>query len=259
VESPPRLSVCEVFYESEEGQCGLNILPPGACAPMTKMKNTTVPRTLLATCLAVAACLGWSWAQTAPVAETNAVTAAVTPQSMDLLDDQQKLGPGDEVSYRVIEDQDEPRSLTVTDSGDLEIPYLGLAHAAGKTSLQLAKEIKTQLEKKLYYRASVIIALELVNKARVSGKVYVTGQVRNKGGFDLRAGETMTVTKAILNAGGFSDFSDKKHVHLIRKDANGQHTYTINVLNVWNKGKLEEDLAVQPDDFIVVPASLMNY
>lgn len=226
---------------------------------MTKMRTTTVLGTLLPTCLALAAGLSSSCAQTAPVVETNSVSAVEATQSMDMLDDQQKLGPGDEVTYRVIEDQDEPRPLTVTDSGDLDVPYMGLVHAAGKTSLQLAKEVKAQLEKKLYYRATVIISLELVNKARVSGKVYVTGQVRNKGGFDIRTGETMTVTKAILNAGGFSDFSDKKHVHLIRKDASGQHTYTINVLNVWNKGKLQEDMVVQPDDFIVVPASLMNY
>jgi len=67
----------------------------------------------------------------------------------------------------------------------------------------------------------VIIAIEVVNKTRVSGKVYVTGQVRNRGGFEIPGGETLTVSKAILNAGGFSDFSDKKNVRLIRKTANG--------------------------------------
>jgi polysaccharide biosynthesis/export protein len=192
-------------------------------------------------------------------AETNAVASLETAQSMDLLDDHHKLGPGDRVTYRVIEDQDDPRSLTITDSGDLEVPYLGLVHAVGKTSLQLAKEVKGRLEKQLYYQASVIIAVELVNKARVTGKVYVTGQVRNKGGYEIPAGESLTVSKAILNAGGFSDFSDKKNVHLIRKTAQGKQSFTVNVLNIWEKAKLEEDLVVQPDDLIVVPARLVNY
>jgi len=159
----------------------------------------------------------------------------------------------------VIEDQDEPRSLSVTDSGDLDVPYFGLVHAAGKTSLELAREIKAKLEKKLYYKASVIIALELVNKTRVTGKVYVTGQVRNKGGFPIPAGETVTVSKAILNAGGFSDFSDKKNVRLVRKTETGRKTYIVNVQDVWNKGRLDEDLVVRPDDLIVVPARLVNY
>ncbi|HEY5914231.1 MAG TPA: polysaccharide biosynthesis/export family protein [Verrucomicrobiae bacterium] len=195
----------------------------------------------------------------AGAAETNGVVLAETVKSMDLLDNRQTLGPGDRVTYRVIEDQDDPRSLTITDSGDLEVPYLGLVHAAGKTSLVLANEIKGLLEQKLYYQASVIVAVELANKTRVTGKVYVTGQVRNKGGYDIPAGETLTVSKAILNAGGFSDFSDKKNVRLIRKTAGGQQTFTINVLNVWDKSQLEQDLVVQPNDLIVVPARLVNY
>src|SRR5436190_15947359 len=150
---------------------------------------------------------------------------------------QQKLGPGDKLSYRVIEDQDESKSLTVTDSGHLDVPYLGLVQAAGKTTQQLSKEIKQVLEKDLYYQATVIIALELVNKTRTTGKVYVTGQVHNKGGFDIPGGETMTVSKAILAAGGFSDFSDKKNVRLIRKSANGTQTFVINVVEIWDKGK----------------------
>jgi len=201
-------------------------------------------------------CLGFD---PAAAVETNAVASLDTVKSMDLLDDHQKLGPGDRITYRVIEDEDEPRSLTITDSGDLEVPYFGLVHAAGKTSLQLAREVKALLEKQLYYQASVIIAVELVNKTRVTGKVYVTGQVRNKGGYEIPAGETLTVSKAILNAGGFSDFSDKKNVHVIRKTAQGKQSITVNVLNIWEKGKLEEDLAVQPGDLIVVPARLVNY
>ena len=97
------------------------------------------------------------------------------------------------------------------------------------------------------------------NKTRVTGKVYVTGQVRNKGGYEIPAGETFTVSKAILNAGGFSDFSDQRHVRLIRKTPQGNRTFTINVLNVWEKSNLEQDLVVQPDDMIVVPARLVNY
>src|SRR5262249_26122802 len=135
----------------------------------------------------------------------------------------------------------------------------GLVHAAGKTTFDLTRDVKARLEQKLYYRATVIIAVELVNKARVRGKVYVTGQVRNKGGYEIPAGETLTVSKAILNAGGFSDFAEKKHVRLVRKMGLGNQTLTINVLNIWEKSSLQDDLVVQPDDLIVVPARLVNY
>ncbi len=191
--------------------------------------------------------------------ETNSISLLMTLKSMDALDNHQKLGAGDKVMYCVVEDQDQPRELTVTDSGELEVPYLGLLRVAGKTSYEAAKDIKRILEEKLYYKATVLVAVEQINRLRVMGKVYVTGQVRNRGGFDLPATETITVGKAILMAGGFSDFSDKKHVRLIRKGPEGQLTTIVNVQDVWQKGKLDADPVIQANDLIVVPARLLNY
>jgi polysaccharide biosynthesis/export protein len=191
-------------------------------------------------------------------ADTNQPDPAAGAGVMDSLDNRYQLGPGDQILYQVIEDQDAPTNLIVTDSGDVEVPYYGLVHAAGKTCGQLAGQVKTLLEQKLYYRATVVLALEVANKAWVAGKVYVTGQVQRPGGYEIRAGENLTVSKAILDAGGFSDFSDKKHVRLIRKGANGDQTVVVNVQDVW-KGQLNNDLPVQPGDLVVVPASMVNY
>ena len=119
----------------------------------------------------IAVCFAARLGSAAEPTETNRPVLADAVKSMAVLDDQQKLGPGDRVTYRVVEDQDEPRSLTITDSGELEVPYYGLVQAAGKTSRQLAQEIKTLLERKLYYEATVIIAVELVNRTRSTGKV----------------------------------------------------------------------------------------
>jgi polysaccharide export outer membrane protein len=180
-------------------------------------------------------------------------------RSMDSLDNRQKLGPGDRITYRVLEDQEEPKSLLITDSGDLEVPYLGLVHAAGKTCMDLAREIKGMLEKNLYFRATVMMSAEVINKTRATGKVYVTGQVRNSGGFDVPAGETITVSRAILNAGGFADFSDKKNVQLTRKKDGKTETHTINVQEVIQKGKLDGDLVVQAGDIIFVPERIFKW
>ena len=199
----------------------------------------------------------WNPSDPARAADTNQVVARETARTM-ALDDRQRLGPGDRVTYRVIEDQDEAKSLTVTDSGELQVPYYGLVHAAGKTSRELAREIKGLLEQDLYYHATVIIALEVVNKTRVSGRVYVTGRVRNPGGYEIPADENLTVSKAILNAGGFSDFSDKKNVKLIRKTADGPRTFVVNLVEIWEKGQLGKDPVVEPDDMIVVPERLIN-
>jgi len=181
---------------------------------------------------------------------------------MSLLDDTQQLGRGDRISFRVIEDEEEPRSLTVTDSGDVEVPYYGLVRAEGKTSRRLAEEIKGLLEKSYYYQATVVIAVELINKSRVLGKVYVTGQVRGPGAQEMLASDTSTVRKAILKAGGFSDFADKRKVQIVRDAAGadgGKQIFTVNVSDIWQKGLTGLDVVLQPEDQIFVPARLVNF
>jgi polysaccharide export outer membrane protein len=178
---------------------------------------------------------------------------------MGLLDDKQQLQVGDRVSFRILEDRDEPKALTVSDTGELEVPYLGRIRAREKTCRTLAFEIKAQLEKKYYYRATVILAVDVLSKTR--GKVYVVGQVRTPGPIEISVDEVTTVSKAILRAGGFGDFADKRHVKLSRRKGAGSETVTlvIDVSEIWEKGRIESDVVVQPDDMIFVPERLFNF
>jgi protein involved in polysaccharide export with SLBB domain len=63
------------------------------------------------------------------------------------------------------------------------------------------------------------------------------------------------VSKAIIKAGGFGDFANKRKVKLTRK--NGQE-FTIDLKRVIEEGHTEEDLELQPDDQIYVPQRLIN-
>jgi len=99
---------------------------------------------------------------------TNAITmtpgAAASSLSGYVPDDKYKLRAGDRVAFQIVEDRDAPKSLVVADSGELDLPYIGRAAAVEKTCKQLAGELKGQLEKEYYYRATVVIALEAANK-----------------------------------------------------------------------------------------------
>jgi protein involved in polysaccharide export with SLBB domain len=184
---------------------------------------------------------------------------ASTVQRMDLLDNKQKLAIGDRVIYRVIEDQDDPKPLTIGDAGDLDVPYVGLVRAQDKTCKGLAEEIKVLLEKDYYKRATVIIGIDLLNKTTTGRKVYVVGQVRLTGPQEFPAGEPYTVSKAILRAGGFSDFADKKHVRIVRTSGDTKKTFEVNVIAIWEKGKTETDVTLEPEDLVYVPARAINF
>src|SRR5437660_3203369 len=57
--------------------------------------------------------------------------------SMDVLDNSRRLGAGDRLSYRVVQERRAPLSLMVTDSGEVEVPLIGRVSASGRTCRQL--------------------------------------------------------------------------------------------------------------------------
>ena len=191
-----------------------------------------------------------------PSADLPPTTSTVMrTNSMEVLDNKKKLGPNDFVSFRVVEDRDnDSQRLRVNDSGELEVPYVGLVPAQGKTCKELAFNIKSALEKEYYYHATVILAVDRVSdKSR--GRIYVYGSVKSQGPQEVPPDESYTVSKAVIRAGGFGDFANKRKVKVTRK--NGKD-FTVDLKRVIEEGYTEEDVVLQPDDQIYVPQRLIN-
>lgn len=192
----------------------------------------------------------------ATVVEPPTTSTVMRTNSMTVLDDKKRLGANDYVSFRVVEDRDnESQHLRVNDNGELEVPYIGLVPATGRTCKELAYSVKSLLEREYYYHATVIIAVDRISE-KSRGKVYVYGSVKGQGPQEIPADETYTVSKAIIRAGGFGDFADKKKIKLTRKSG---ETLVINLKRVIEEGHTDEDVTVGPDDQIYVPQKLVNF
>lgn len=198
-------------------------------------------------------------------ASTNASSPAVDtkldpkPSVMETLDDKHRLAVGDRVSFRIVEDEEEPKPLIVTDSGEVEVPYIGRFMAIDKTCKQLAVALKAELEKEYYYRATVMVGLDLMARSR--GKVYLVGPVRGPGPQEIPSDEVLTLSKAILRAGGFLETADKKNVRVTRKKVPGpgEEMMTVNVADILEKGKTEGDMVLQVGDLIYIPERLIRF
>jgi polysaccharide export outer membrane protein len=174
---------------------------------------------------------------------------------MSVLDDKKRLGSNDFVSFRVVEDRDnDSQRLRVNDNGELEVPYVGLVPAQGRTCKELAYTIKGLLEKEYYYHATVILAVDRVSE-KSRGRIYVYGSVKSQGPQEIPPDENYTVSKAVIRAGGFGDFANKRKVKVTRK--NGKE-FNVDLKRVIEEGHTEEDLALVPDDQIYVPQRLIN-
>ncbi len=192
--------------------------------------------------------------------DTNNFVVDNTALRVGAMDDKYKLSVGDQLSFQVMEDEEDPKLLAVTDSGDLQVPYIGRFPAAGKTCKQLAADLKVELEKTYYYHATVIVTVDA--KPRSSGKIYIVGAVHVPGSQDIGGDETLTVSRAVLRAGGFTEFADEKNVRVTRAASAGgdaKKVFTVNVAQVFEKGKTENDLELLPGDLIFVPERMIRF
>lgn len=173
------------------------------------------------------------------------------------VDPNHKLGRGDRLSFRVVEDRDDKVwPLYVTDSGDVDVPLIGRVRAVGKSTEQLQSDIKGQLEREYYYHATVIMGLDNVAPVASKGRVYVTGAVKAEGAVELPTDEPLTVSKAIARVGGFRDFGSK----VVKVQRRGGPAGGISVdVGAVNKGAIDKDIVLQPEDIIVVREKIFNF
>ncbi len=189
--------------------------------------------------------------------------------SMERLDGTQTLMYDDKISFRIVEEGAAPISLRVQDSGDIQAPYVGLVKAVGKTPKALAYEIKRALEGTYFVKATVIIALDERPLQPGAGRrsimaqqvefFTIFGQVIRQGKYELPDNEDVTVSQAILRAGGFSQFAKTSAVKVIRKTPQGNKTILVNVDAIMTKGELDRDIYIRNNDVIIVKEAIAKF
>lgn len=230
----------------------------------------------------------------APQSQQAGANAAALTTSMEVLNDTYKFRDMDRASFRIVEERGNPVPLYVTDSGEMEVPYIGRVKARGKTCKQLAFEIKPLLEQEYFKRATVIVALDVIG-AKPRGKIQVGGQVKVQSVIELKPDDFMTVSQAIMSAGGLADFADKRKVKLVRKKegaladpemipvAKGRtakgpkpwysfwskkkevvnddstETFIVDLVEILQNGHLEKDPVLKSGDLIFVPERTWNF
>ncbi len=169
----------------------------------------------------------------------------------------------------MIEDRDQAVPRVVTDTGEVDFPYIGRIKVEGKTCHQVAVEVKRLLEVDYYKRATVIVGLDLIigqDKQKARDMAWVVGQVRQVGPQDISKLQPMTVSQIIMRAGGFGDFADQRKVKVIHRGAHALDSagggppdlstskdyQVVDIKSVFD-GKSIVDPVVKSGDYIIVP------
>ena len=209
--------------------------------------------------------------------DTTPISAS-TLNSMAVLDDKVLLEAGDRISFRVIEDRDDAIPRLVTDTGEVDFPYVGRMKVAGLTCAKVAQQLKKLLEVDYYKRATVIVGLDVIVGPKADATqqevAWIVGQVQKVGPQELPKLQPLTVSQIILRAGGFGDFADDRKVRLVHRttapsatagttgltpDATSAAEGQVVDIKAVFEGHSTVDPIVKPNDLIIVPKRLINW
>lgn len=123
-------------------------------------------------------------------------------------------------------------------------------------------DVEIMLETGNFENDPLLIANDLIQVPKmeeVGGEYIILGAVNREGAYPIDQ-EGLTLSRAILAAGGFSRFAQDRRVRLIRTDeSTGKNeTFTVNVKDLLEGKNLDEDLEIEDGDIIRVDEKLIN-
>jgi polysaccharide export outer membrane protein len=152
------------------------------------------------------------------------------------------IGPEDVIAVKVWREADLSGEHMVRPDGRISLPLVSDVEAAGQTPEQLAKAIAEGLSKYMN-QPEVSVAVRAIN----SKFYFIQGEVLKPGKYPLLI--PTTDLQALVNAGGFQEFANRKKIVVMR----GEKRHKFNYKDVINGKNLDQNIELLNGDLIVVP------
>lgn len=221
-----------------------------------------------------------------PLGKTKALAPAAREKSKEVEKreepEEERILPGDKLCIRLEEDKDYGGIVTVSSTGYIALPLLNEIRVTDFVPSELAGILKDTLERKYFQKATVTVfsydknyvsepspgsswaddgeaGINLKVKKKQE-KIYIVGEISRPGVITIPEDEVFTVGKAIIIAGGFTEFAKEKKVKLVRLKSTGEREVRIiNAVKIIKEGHLEEDVVVNDGDWIIVSQSFFKF
>lgn len=186
------------------------------------------------------------------LASASPSAAQVVIRSEDDPPNAYAIGIGDVIEISVWKSPELSVSVPVRPDGRVSVPLLGDIQAAGLTPLalkeQLARDFKTYVT-----APEVSVVIKEIN----SRKVFVTGEVKTAGSFDLQP--RAKLMQILAMAGGLTPYAKGK-VIVLRDNREGKdkgggpdQRYEINIGAIVSGKRPQDNIILQPGDTLIFP------
>jgi polysaccharide export outer membrane protein len=181
-----------------------------------------------------------------PVTDTTRAQAAA---SAPAIAPDYVIGPGDSLSIFVFRAPELSIEVPVRPDGRISMPLVADIDAAGKTPIQLSRDIENRLKEYVREPAVTVIVRSFIGPA--SRQVRIVGEAAQPRAIAFREG--MTVLDALIEAGGLTRYASGNSARLIRRETDPQQVIPLRLNDLLRAGDTSQDLALRPGDTLVIP------
>jgi polysaccharide export outer membrane protein len=159
-----------------------------------------------------------------------------------------RVGPKDVIRVDVRKDTSLSGEYAVTDEGNVLLPNIGPVRVADLTTSEIQAAMDQTLER--YIKEPDVRVGVKEYKSKI---IYVLGQVANPGP-QVMSADMMTLEAAVHAAGLPTPQAAMQRTQVIRPGLNYAEVYEVDLSDVLYKGLMRENVMLQPNDRVYVPA-----
>ena len=135
----------------------------------------------------------------------------------------------------------------VRPDGRLSMPLIGDIDVTGKTVAQVTQEIEARLSE---YIVDPMVTINITKLGTT--RVYVLGEVKRQGMYELE--KSHNLLDALAKAEGFTEYSAKKRVYVIRRGE--QEPFTkVNINALFTKGDTSKNVVLHEGDCVYLTSN----
>jgi polysaccharide export outer membrane protein len=159
------------------------------------------------------------------------------------------ISPGDLLNVFVWKNPELTVNVPVRPDGRISIPLVQDVQAAGKSSKDLAADIKSALLR--YVKDPVVTVIVQSTQGGGGDRIMVIGAVTQPRAIPYRAG--VTLLDVMVEVGGLKEFAAGNRAKLIRKTPDGVEETPLLLSNLLEDGDQSANVTLQPGDVIRIP------
>lgn len=149
-------------------------------------------------------------------------------------------------------------SKEVNANGEILMSLIGAVKCDGLTVVELQEKVKAAY-KDYFLEPQVTVGFIYQENAGMKspwGSVLITGEVVRPGPVNMTATRDLTLTRALMLAGGSTPVADKANVRVTRRQKDGSlKRFIVDIEKIGKEGRSDLDIALKPGDVVWVPES----